>query len=175
MKRGFTLIELLIVIGILAILAVAVVLILNPAQLLAQARDSQRMSDLNSVKSAISLYLVTYTSPTVTAGPTFTASSSPTICPFSSCVGATLTTSTAVDGTGWVKVNLNNTTGGSALGALPMDPTNSTTYQYGYQGEDTNKTFKLVGVLESTKYSGLMSTDGGNTASWYETGTNLGL
>ena len=43
MKRsGFTLIELLVVIAIIAILAVVVILTLNPAQLLAQARDSTR-------------------------------------------------------------------------------------------------------------------------------------
>jgi prepilin-type N-terminal cleavage/methylation domain-containing protein len=41
--KGFTLIELLIVIAILAILATAVVLVLNPAQILAQARDAQRI------------------------------------------------------------------------------------------------------------------------------------
>ncbi|MGC9603563.1 MAG: type II secretion system protein, partial [Minisyncoccia bacterium] len=41
---GFTLIELLVVIGILGTLATAVVLVLNPAQLLAQARDSTRLS-----------------------------------------------------------------------------------------------------------------------------------
>ncbi|MFA6494844.1 MAG: type II secretion system protein, partial [Candidatus Paceibacterota bacterium] len=40
--KSFTLIELLIVIGILAILVAAIVITLNPAQLLAQARDSKR-------------------------------------------------------------------------------------------------------------------------------------
>ncbi|MGC9603258.1 MAG: prepilin-type N-terminal cleavage/methylation domain-containing protein, partial [Minisyncoccia bacterium] len=39
-EASFTLIELLVVIGILGVLATAVVLVLNPAQLLAQARDS---------------------------------------------------------------------------------------------------------------------------------------
>ena len=58
-KKGFTLIELLIVIGILAILIAAVVVVLNPAQLLKQARDSQRMSDVGSLESAINLYLAT--------------------------------------------------------------------------------------------------------------------
>ena len=54
---GFTLIELLVVIAIIAILAVVVILTLNPAQLLAQARDSNRTSDMATLKSAISLYL----------------------------------------------------------------------------------------------------------------------
>ncbi|MFA7202022.1 MAG: type II secretion system protein, partial [Candidatus Paceibacterota bacterium] len=42
-KSSFTLIELLIVIGILAILTAAVVLVLNPTELLKQGRDSKRM------------------------------------------------------------------------------------------------------------------------------------
>ncbi|MDD4819148.1 MAG: prepilin-type N-terminal cleavage/methylation domain-containing protein, partial [Candidatus Colwellbacteria bacterium] len=37
-KTAFTLVELLIVIAILAVLAAAVVIVLNPAELLAQAR-----------------------------------------------------------------------------------------------------------------------------------------
>jgi len=44
-KKGFTLLELLIVIGILAILSTTVVLVINPAELLKKARDSQRISE----------------------------------------------------------------------------------------------------------------------------------
>jgi len=45
MKRSaFTLIELLIVIAIIAILSIVVILVLNPAQLLKQSRDSNRVS-----------------------------------------------------------------------------------------------------------------------------------
>jgi len=58
-SRGFTLLELLIVIAILAILAAVVIIVLNPAQTLAQARDAQRLSDLSTIKSAISLYMTT--------------------------------------------------------------------------------------------------------------------
>ena len=55
-RKGFTLIELLVVIAIIAVLAVVVVLTLNPAELLRQARDSNRLSDFATMKSAISLY-----------------------------------------------------------------------------------------------------------------------
>src|SRR5580704_3649915 len=55
-RKGFTLIELLVVIAIIAVLAVVVVLTLNPAELLRQARDSNRISDFATLKSAIGLY-----------------------------------------------------------------------------------------------------------------------
>ena len=55
-RKGFTLIELLVVIAILAVLAVAVTLILNPAELVRQGRDSTRLSDIGTVHRAIGLY-----------------------------------------------------------------------------------------------------------------------
>ncbi|MCL5733700.1 MAG: type II secretion system GspH family protein, partial [Patescibacteria group bacterium] len=57
-RSSFTLIELLIVIAILVILAVVVILTLNPSELLAQSRDSARLSDMASLNSAINIYLV---------------------------------------------------------------------------------------------------------------------
>src|SRR5471030_3210736 len=55
-RSGFTLIELLVVIAIIAILSVVVILTLNPAELLRQARDSNRVSDFATLKSALGLY-----------------------------------------------------------------------------------------------------------------------
>jgi prepilin-type N-terminal cleavage/methylation domain-containing protein len=55
-RRGFTLIELLVVIAIIAVLAIVVVLTLNPAQLLKQSRDSGRLSDMNTITSALNIY-----------------------------------------------------------------------------------------------------------------------
>jgi len=52
-KEGFTLIEILVVIAILAVIAVAVFVALNPAQRLADARNSRRVNDVNNLLTAI--------------------------------------------------------------------------------------------------------------------------
>ena len=58
-NKGFTLIELLIVIGIIAILASAVIVAINPGQQFEQARNSTRRSHLSTVASAMYSYSVT--------------------------------------------------------------------------------------------------------------------
>ncbi|OGH13437.1 MAG: hypothetical protein A2687_02000 [Candidatus Levybacteria bacterium RIFCSPHIGHO2_01_FULL_38_26] len=57
-KKGFTLIELLIVITIIATLAVAIFVAINPAQRLADARDARRTSDVDSILTAIHQFIV---------------------------------------------------------------------------------------------------------------------
>ena len=57
-KRGFTLIELLIVIGIIAILAAAVIVAINPGQQFAQARDGARESHINTLYNALISYQI---------------------------------------------------------------------------------------------------------------------
>jgi prepilin-type N-terminal cleavage/methylation domain-containing protein len=52
-QRGFTLIELLIVIGILAVLATLVILVLNPAELFKQSRDIRRLNDIKTLTAMV--------------------------------------------------------------------------------------------------------------------------
>lgn len=57
-KKGFTLIELLIVMAIIAVLAVVVFVALNPAQRLKDTRDAKRVSDVQSILTAIHASIV---------------------------------------------------------------------------------------------------------------------
>ncbi len=57
-NKGFTLIELLIVIGVIAILATAVIVIINPQRQFSQARDATRESHLTTLYSSLMSYKV---------------------------------------------------------------------------------------------------------------------
>ncbi len=52
-NKGFTLIEILVVMGIIAVLATIVLVAVNPARQFAQARDTQRSSNVNTLLNAI--------------------------------------------------------------------------------------------------------------------------
>jgi prepilin-type N-terminal cleavage/methylation domain-containing protein len=52
-QKGFTLIEILVVIGIIAILAAVVLVAVNPGRQFKQARDSQRLANINTILNAL--------------------------------------------------------------------------------------------------------------------------
>lgn len=57
-NKGFTLIELLIVVAIIAALAIAVFVALNPAQRLKDAKDARRTADADTILTAIHASIV---------------------------------------------------------------------------------------------------------------------
>lgn len=153
-KKGFTLLELLIVITIIAVLSTITILILNPAETLRKSRDSQRIADLGTIKTAIGLYMVDVASPDLddvlsvcltgsTAGSGSIAYSNTTavtcvVPPATALVagGDTSATFSAADfcfsgasvgtpdGTGWLPVKLTAIASGTPISNFPVDPTN---------------------------------------------------
>ncbi len=176
--NGFTLIELLVVIAILSILAVAVILVLNPAELLKQSRDATRISDLAALNASIAHYVADVRSPTWTTGTYCTASTTPP----GGAGACTQSSSTVVTGTGWVPVNFSAISSGAPLARLPIDPVNSGAYYYMYSASTTIGYFELNAKMESAKFGTggtadvqSNSKDGGDNNNVYETGSELDL
>ncbi len=162
----------MVVIAILGVLAAVSIIVINPAQILAQARDAQRINDLRSVHSALSLFLINPTDTTLTAGP-FSSAAEATLCAFTDvaspvpaatelCTFRPPPATFLVNGTGWVAANLNNNDGGSPLATLPRDPVNTTHFFYAFKANNIVKTYELNTRLESLRYRPMMELDGGN-------------
>jgi len=184
-RRGFTLVELLVVIAIVAVLGTAVVLVLNPAELVKQSRDSARLSDLSAINRAFALLEADQ--------PEFFEGAANTIyvsIPDSSvsCANLGLTVIPAgwsyacvsesghrnTDGTGWIPVDFTAASYGSPFAALPTDPINSTS-SGSYYTYVAGGSYKLSALFESEKYAVYSQNDGGLDASVYEMGTNMNL
>ena len=187
-NKGFTLVELMIVIAILAILAAVVVFALNPAQLMARARDSQRISDLQALTTAINYFTVISPTPyldnatnSTCKGIATTATIYATVTSTTAPGGAfvyntTGVTSRAMDGSGWLKVNF-AATGETPLAQLPWDPSNggvagSPSTYYAFVCSSTGA-YEINTSLESNSYKPQEGTDGGDIATVYEVGTSL--
>ena len=186
--------ELLVVIAILALLMSIVIVTLNPAEILRKTRDTKRVSDLNSLRTALNLYVTDKASPNLDYSatdcgtmtfysvaspcPTASISQAPRIIP--TCVVATSTR--LVSGTGWLPVDLTSISSGSPLSGLPVDPTNTLAsfLYYTYVCDSTNVTFELDANMESTYFKAggdgdVVGNDGGNAGTLYEIGSDPGL
>lgn len=179
--KGFTLLELLIVIAILAILSAVLILILNPAETMKKSRDSQRMSDLATMKTAIGLYMTNVSTPDLSTDTTDNArcvggtgivtvfySSDETITDTLVNSGVTPLSSpgTGVNGAGWVPVDFTQIPGGSPISNLPIDPLNTIARgsstpaaitneasAYRYSCDANDMTFEINAILESDAFT----------------------
>lgn len=191
-RESFTLIELLVVVSIISILAVFVIMTLNPAELLRQGRDSQRVSDLDTINHALGLFQVDNANGSLgTASITYisipdTTATSTTL--GNQCGGLNLPTLPSgwayhcsasstyrnTDGTGWLPVNFSSASFGSPLGSLPVDPINNATTSnyYTYNTNGSGWVLKAP-TLESVKQQSLAAKDGGLSPTVYEVGSSL--
>lgn len=200
--RGFTLLELLIVIAIIVILSVMLIIVINPVETLRKSRDSQRISDLNTLKTAMGIYTTTTASPSIGncsattsvayngtlyySLPNTTALTKPAVITGAATIGQVAAAALAkVDGTGWIPVNFDAMTQGSPISALPVDPVNTvatpatpkaTDLVYRYGCYSTTMTYEVDARLESNEYTTVtnrMASDGGDNDNLYEVGTNI--
>lgn len=122
-QKGFTLIELLIVIAIIGVLAAVVLIAVNPARRMAQARDTGRKNDIAQIATALEAY---YTSNV--GYPPNNSSGGPAIC--SNSGGVTLLTQT------------------QDLKRVPLDPTGAS-YCYSVVGSGSNSEASVYITLEA--------------------------
>lgn len=157
--KGFTLIEVLVVLVILAIITTVVVLQVNPLELIGRSRDSQRIESLDNVRKAIHLAIAN--DPNLS----LCGTTNPP------CYGTSNSTdSQDLDGTGWVKIDLDNKTI-MKLSSLPVDPLNNENYHFIYYSDGSS--WEVNAVLESDQLKDKMVKDGGDNDSQYEVGSNL--
>jgi prepilin-type N-terminal cleavage/methylation domain-containing protein len=191
-KVGFTLIELIVVLAIIGVLVGILVAVIRPQQIFARLRDTQRQSDLNRLANAIQTYIAEFAQnpPAIVltgdlggtnaclggSTPTiyYSASGNPgATTPFTR---ARASTSTAVNGTGWLPVNFASATTLN-LTALPIDPRNSAfnanpSYYYTYACR-TDLNFELNANLEVMTDAEI--NDGGDVPTLYEVGPDKNI
>src|SRR5690606_18753071 len=159
-KSSFTLVELLIVIGILAILSAAVVIIIQPQERLREARDSQRIQELSSLERTIQLLesqvlnLSLGNAQTVYVSVPDSSSSCANLGLPSLPAGYSYACSSTANyrktnGTGWIPVNFQSSSIGT-LATLPIDPINTTSTGL-YYTYIPGGSFELNGIMESAK------------------------
>jgi len=104
--KGFTLLEILLVIAIIAILAAIVIIAINPGKQLAESRNAERSSEVNTILNAVYQYSVDNNG-SVPGGITASATE---ICVTTGCGGIDLSGLTA---------------SGKYIVAIPADPGSS--------------------------------------------------
>ena len=123
-----------------------------------EVRDSQRLSDVRKIETAIKLYIAD--------GKNFDLLNTGKA--YSSLDG-----SNAVDGSGWLPIDLSSISSGQPISELPKDPSDDQKYFYQVGFNVREKTFEVNCIFEAPGSVSKHFEDGGNHTGRYEIGSNL--
>ena len=174
--KGFTIIELLIVIAILGVLAVALLITINPGEAQKKTRDAERLAHLKTLQVLIDQFINDGQNATGNIIGAAGANSSALLQVNSqSCgVGSWLGIDTCAYGA-TVPLDPNNgvarTFVTNAAAAVPTTGTVTSQYRARIVGSD----YEVNVMQESTANASKIANDGGNSAQWVEIGTSLTL
>lgn len=148
-KQGFTLIELIIVIAIIALLAAATFVAVNPAKRIGDANNAQRWADISAIADAWQTYTADNsgtTATTLTNGVTYSVATTTGGTAFATCAASTgnPTTTTAL-------VDLEALVSSGYIGQIPNDPTYAAAdiYNTGYYMYTDSTGAVKVGACET--------------------------
>ena len=182
-QPGFSLVELLLVVAIIGISGTAIVMVINPTEILRQSRDGRRVVDLQAIDRALRMYLyddrfafgtanIIYTSlpDTQSNCASWGLPAPPPGWSYRCVVEADLR---RIDGNGWVPVNFTLISFGPGIPSLPVDPINNASHHYVYIAGGS---WALTSLLESERHlRGQAARDDGFNPGKLEVGTNLRL
>lgn len=175
--KGFTIIELLIVIAILGVLAVALLITINPGEAQKKTRDAERLSHLKTLQILLDQFINDGKNATgAIVGATGANSSA-----------LTANNSQACGASSWLGIDT------CAYGAtVPLDPNNGVTRTFitgatatppttgtftaQYRARISGSDYEVNVMQESAANASKISSDGGNNnGQWVEIGTSLTL
>ncbi len=186
---GFSLVELLVSLGIITTLTSISLTVINPVELMRQARDTKRIEEFGSLHSALLLTWGEF--PETPLGTVQTVylslpDASSTCGSYAGllpslpngwsykCVPSTALRN--VNGTGWIPVDFTTVSASlntAPLTTLPIDPLNTHLSYYRFVVSSENK-YELDTPLESVKID-LDQKDGGSDDTLYEVGSSLSI
>lgn len=188
--KGFTLVELLLVIAILGILAVALLVAINPIEAQKKARDSKRLSDLKTLQILVDQFIndgnaipatgigsaagisSTGSAGNVATAGTITAQNNQPACP--SGTSTWLGIDTCKYGN-TVPTDPNNNVSRTMVTNAAATPPAATNVVARYRAIISGSNYEIGVMMESTSNAAKVTGDGGDDNDFVETGSDLTL